>query len=170
MTPADRGATRLRTIGRRVRFARGGWRARVVPLSVVALICTGIASFAYTVSLFASLEGNAINTRFTVRGKQAVPKNLMVVRIDDVTFQDLEKQFPFPRAVDGKAISTIAAQHPAAIAVDLQLSEPSELGQNDDIALLTAVNDAHGKVIFSDTEPAANGNVAFVGSGRERRC
>jgi CHASE2 domain-containing sensor protein len=144
--------------------ARSGWRARVVPLLGVAAICSGIALFAYAMSLLATLEGSAINTRFTVRGTQTVPKNLMVVRIDDVTFQDLEKQFPFPRAVEGKAISTIAAQHPAAIAVDIQLSEPSELGQNDDIALLSAVDDAHGKVIFSDTEPDATGNVAFVGS------
>jgi adenylate cyclase len=95
-----------------------------------------------------------------------VPKNLMVVAIDPKSFQDLNKQFPFPRTVDGKAISTISKQHPAAIAVDVQLSEPSSLGQNDDIALLSAVNDAHGKVIFSDTEPTASGNVAFVGSGK----
>ena len=113
-----------------------------------------------------SLEGSTINTRFTVRGKQAVPKNLMVVAIDPKSFQDLNKQFPFPRKVDGKAISTISAQHPAAIAVDVQLSEPSSLGQNDDIALLSAVNDAHGKAIFSDTEPTATGNVAFLGSGK----
>ena len=113
-----------------------------------------------------SLEGSTINTRFTVRGTQAVPKNLMVVAIDPRSFQDLNKQFPFPRKVDGKAISTISAQHPAAIAVDVQLSEPSTLGQNDDIALLSAVNDAHGKAIFSDTEPTANGNVAFLGSGK----
>ena len=161
------GATASRTAGRRVRFrSAGGWRARLVPLLGVAVISSGIAGFAYAMSLLATLEGSSINTRFTVRGRQAVPGNLIVVRIDDVTFQDLNKQFPFPRAVDGKAISTISAQHPAAIAVDVQLSEPSELGQNDDLALLNAVNDAHGKVIFSDTEPAANGNVAFVGSGK----
>ncbi|MGZ4194848.1 MAG: CHASE2 domain-containing serine/threonine-protein kinase [Solirubrobacteraceae bacterium] len=151
----------------RVRFAsKGGWRARVVPLLVVALICTGIGVVTYAGSLFAGLEGSSINTRFSVRGKQAVPKNLMVVAIDAKTFQDLNKQFPFPRAVEGRAISTISAQHPAAIAVDIQLSEPSELGQNDDIALLSAVSDTHGKVVFSDSEPTkTGGNVAFLGSG-----
>jgi adenylate cyclase len=137
---------------------------RYLLLSLVAIGATAFGILGYGASLLQSLEGSTINTRFTVRGTQTVPKNLVVVRIDDATFSDLNKQFPFPRAVEGKAISNIAAQHPAAIAVDIQLSEPSNLGQNDDIALLSAVNDAHGKVIFSDTEPGANGSVSFLGS------
>ena len=139
---------------------------RILLLALVAIGATAFGVLGYGASLLQSLEGSTINTRFTVRGTQAVPKNLMVVAIDPRSFQDLNKQFPFPRKIDGKAISTISAQHPAAIAVDVQLSEPSSLGQDDDIALLSAVNDAHGKAIFSDTEPTATGNVAFVGSGK----
>ena len=139
---------------------------RILLLALVAIGATAFGVLGYGASLLQSLEGSTINTRFTVRGTQAVPKNLMVVAIDPRSFQDLNKQFPFPRKVDGKAISTISAQHPAAIAVDVQLSEPSSLGQDDDIALLSAVNDAHGKAIFSDTEPTATGNVAFVGSAK----
>jgi adenylate cyclase len=139
---------------------------RFLLLALVAIGATAFGILGYGASLLQSLEGSTINTRFTVRGTQAVPKNLMVVAIDPKSFQDLNKQFPFPRAVDGKAISTISKQHPAAIAVDIQLSEPSTLGQDDDVALLSAVNDAHGKVIFSDTEPTSKGNVAFLGSGK----
>src|ERR1700761_8000568 len=139
---------------------------RYLLLALVAIGATAFGILGYGASLLQSLEGSTINTRFTVRGTQPVPKNLMVVAIDPKSFQDLNKQFPFPRKIDGKAISTISAQHPAAIAVDVQLSEPSSLGQADDIALLSAVNDAHGKVIFSDTEPTSNGNVAFLGSGQ----
>jgi adenylate cyclase len=136
---------------------------RYLLLALVAIGATAFGVLGYGASLLQSLEGSTINTRFTVRGKQPVPKNLMVVAIDAKTFQDLNRQFPFPRAVDGRAISTIAAQHPAAIAVDVQVSEKSTLGQNDDVALLSAINDAHGKTIFSDTEPD-NGNVSFLGS------
>jgi adenylate cyclase len=139
---------------------------RYLLLALVAIGATAFGIIGYGASLLQSLEGSTINTRFTVRGTQAVPKNLVVVRIDDATFSDLNKQFPFPRAFEGKVISNISAQHPAAIAVDIQLSEPSNLGQNDDIALLSAVNDAHGKVIFSDTEPGPNGSVSFLGSAK----
>jgi adenylate cyclase len=135
-------------------------------LALVAVGATAFGILGYGASLLQSLEGSTINTRFTVRGKLAVPKNLMVVAIDPKSFQDLHTSFPFARAFEGKAISTISAQHPAAIAVDIQLSEASVRGQNDDVALLSAVNDAHGKVIFSDTEPTAVGNVSFLGSGK----
>jgi adenylate cyclase len=135
-------------------------------LGLVAVSATAFGIVGYGASLLQSLEGSTINTRFTVRGNLAVPKNLLVVAIDPKSFQDLNKQFPFPRAVDGKAISTISKQHPAAIAIDVQLSEPSVLGQGDDVALLSAVNDAHGKTIFSDTEPTGTGNVSFLGSGK----
>src|SRR5437899_3596925 len=125
---------------------------RFLLLALVGIGATAFGILGYGASLLQSLEGSTINTRFTVRGTQAVPKNLIVVAIDAKTFQDLRQPFPFPRAVEGKAISTISAQHPAAIAADIQFSEASPLGQNDDVALLSAINDAHAKAIVSDHE------------------
>src|SRR5690349_18509468 len=101
------------------RFGIGSNRnLRYLLLGLVAIGATAFGILGYGASLLQSLEGSTINTRFTVRGKQDVPKNIMVVAIDPRSFQDLNRQFPFPRAVDGKAISTISAQHPAAITVD----------------------------------------------------
>jgi adenylate cyclase len=150
-------ATRRRGIG-------SNRRLRVLLLALVAIAATAFGILGYGTSLLQSLEGSTVNTRFTVRGKQAVPKNLVVVAIDPTSFQDLKQPFPFPRAVEGKAISRISAQHPAAIAIDIQLSESSSRGQNDDVTLLNDINDAHGKTVFSDTEPTATGTVAFLGS------
>ncbi|MGZ4187792.1 MAG: CHASE2 domain-containing protein [Solirubrobacteraceae bacterium] len=149
------------------RFGIGSNRnLRYLLLALVAIGATAFGILGYGASLLQSLEGSTINTRFTVRGKQNVPKNIVVVNIDARTFQDLGQPFPFPRAVEAKAISTISAQHPAAIAADIQFSESSPRGQQDDIALLTAINDAHGKVIVSDNEPTDAGNVSFLGSGK----
>jgi adenylate cyclase len=134
-------------------------------LGLVALFATAFGVVAYATDLLGSLEGSTVNSRFSVRGTQKPPKNV-VVRIDATTFQDLNMQWPFPRAVDGRLLSRIAAEHPAAIAFDVQLSEPSELGQNDDVALLNAINNYPHKIVFSDTEPDAHGNVAFLGSGQ----
>jgi adenylate cyclase len=135
-------------------------------LGLVALFATAFGVVAYATDLLGSLEGSTVNSRFSVRGTQKPPKNVVVVRIDATTFQDLNMQWPFPRAVDGRLLSRIAAEHPAAIAFDVQLSEPSELGQNDDVALLNAINNYPHKIVFSDTEPDAHGNVAFLGSGQ----
>ncbi len=135
-------------------------------LGLVALFATAFGVVAYATDLLGSLEGSTINSRFSVRGTQKPPKNVVVVRIDATTFQDLNMQWPFPRAVDGRLLSRIASEHPAAIAFDVQLSEPSELGQNDDVALLNDISNYPHKIVFSDTEPDAHGNVAFLGSGQ----
>src|ERR1700761_5247174 len=108
---------------------------RYLLLALVAIGATAFGVVGYGASLLQSLEGSTINTRFTVRGKQAVPKNIVVVGIDPQTFSDLKLQWPFPRAVDGRVLANIAAERPKAIAFDVQLSEASALGQKDDIAL-----------------------------------
>src|ERR1700749_4110193 len=134
------------------RFGIGSGRnLKFLLLGLVALFATAFGIVAYATDML---------------GAQTPPKNIVVVRIDATTFQDLNMQWPFPRKADGRVISRIAAQHPAAIAFDVQLSEPSALGQNDDIALLTDVSNYPHKVVFSDTEPDTNGNVVFVGSGQ----
>ncbi|MBV9197177.1 MAG: adenylate/guanylate cyclase domain-containing protein [Solirubrobacterales bacterium] len=135
-------------------------------LALVALSASAFGIVAYAADLMGSLEGSTIDTRFSVRGNQPAPKDVVLVKIDSRTFQDLNLQWPFPRAVDGRVISRIAAEHPAAIAFDVQLSEPSQLGQQDDVALLSDVNSYPNKMVFSDTEPDAHGDVAFLGSGQ----
>jgi adenylate cyclase len=141
-------------------------RLRVLLLVLVAIGSTGIWIALYATDVFRSLEGSTINTRFSVRGKQSTPRNFVVVAVDTNTFDDLRLQWPFPRAVDGRVISRIAAEHPAAIAFDVQFSEPSEQGQADELSFLNAINNAGGKTVFSDTEPAPNGTVAFLGSSQ----
>ncbi len=47
----------------------------------------------------------------------------MVVRIDDVTFDELRKQWPFRRSVHANLIDRIAADRPKVIAYDVQFSE-----------------------------------------------
>ena len=142
---------------------------KLLLLGLVALFATAFGVVAYATDMLGSLEGSTVNSRFSVRGTQMAPKNIVVVRIDPKTFQDLNMQWPFPRKVDGQVISRIAAQHPAAIAFDVQLSEPSELGQNDDVALLNDISNYPHKIVFSDTEPDAKGNVAFLGSGQGKK-
>jgi adenylate cyclase len=133
-------------------------------LIAVAIGTAGLAILAYATDTFKSLEGYTVDTRFSVRGRERPPSNLVLVTVDAKTFDDLNKQWPFPRRVDGRVISRIAADHPAAIAFDVQLTEPSQLGQSDDLALLNAINGAHGKTVFSTTETDAKGNTRFLGS------
>jgi adenylate cyclase len=153
---------------------RSNRRLRELLLLLVALGAVGLAIGAYASDLLGSLEGTTVNTRFAIRGKERPPSNIVLVTIDPTTFRNLGL-WPLPRAIDGKLISRIAAEHPAAIAFDVQLSEHSELGKvvriggqsfrQDDLALLNDLSNYPGKVVFSDTEPFGNGDVSFLGSG-----
>jgi adenylate cyclase len=134
-------------------------------LAVVALGITALAIVAYGTHLLRSLELSTVNTRFSIRGAERPSKNIVLVKVDDKTFQDLNLQWPFPRATHGRLVDRIGAEHPAVIAFDIQFSEPSSRGQNDDVALLNALNRYPGKTVFTFTETDKHGNVIFLGSG-----
>jgi adenylate cyclase len=157
-------------------------RLRVLLLLLVAAFATALGIVAYGTHLLRSLELSTVNTRFSIRGNEKVPKNIVIVGIDSQSFSEVDKQFPFPRAVEAKLLNHIAAGDPKAVGFDVVFSQPSSLGQNDDIALLTAVNDfacrfsppsacaqnrnPPVKTVFSIQEVNTRGDFEFVGSGQ----
>ena len=72
-------------------------RLRLVLLAIVAVGATGLGVLAYETNLLRSLELSTVNTRFSIRGKQRPPANVVLVEIDSTTFDELGFQWPFPR-------------------------------------------------------------------------
>src|SRR5262249_4486396 len=82
-----------------------------------------------------SLELTSVDTRFSIRASTGMPKDVVVVAIDDKTFQDFvhygdshpgfKSQWPFPRCDMATALRHIAAGRPRVIAVDIQFTEPT---------------------------------------------
>ncbi len=155
---------------------------RLVLLAVVAVGATGLGVLAYETNLLRSLELSTVNTRFSIRGRQRPPANVVLVEIDSTTFNELGLQWPFPRRVHARVIENIARDHPKAIAYDVQFSEASACplsptgsqpppgqcpqARRDETALLTALNNAEGRTVMATTETEANGsgNTRFLGS------
>jgi adenylate cyclase len=153
---------------------------RRVLLAVVALGATGLAIVAYETDLLRSLELSTVNTRFSIRGHQRPPANIVLVEIDERTFDELDLQWPFPRRVHAKVIEDIARDHPRAIAYDVQFSEasacplstkgtqppPGECPQarSDETALLEALENAGGRTVMTTTETEGDGKTRFLGS------
>ena len=73
-----------------------------------------MAVLAYATNLLGTLEGNTVNARFAIRGKERPPTNIVIVKIDDKSFQDLN-DYPFPRRYYARLIRRIAPLHPLAI-------------------------------------------------------
>ncbi|HEY7961045.1 MAG TPA: adenylate/guanylate cyclase domain-containing protein [Solirubrobacteraceae bacterium] len=155
-------------------------RLRLTLLAIVALGATALGVVAYETDLLRTLELSTVDARFSIRGRERAPTNVVVVEIDEETFNELGLQWPFARRVHARAIENIARDHPRAIAYDVQFTEasacplspsghqprPGECAQAraDEAALIGALEAAHGRTVMVTTETDARGNTRFLGS------
>jgi len=144
-----------------------GARTRRGLLIIVALLSVAVGVVTYSTHALNAADLDTMNIRFSVRGPQKPAPDIVVVGVDDPTFTELHTSWPFCYSRHAQLISDIAAEHPKAIAYDIQLSDaphPGCGGQNDQLALINAINNANGRVVLGWQADATNGNVEFVGS------
>jgi adenylate cyclase len=127
----------------------------------LGVLLSALWVLAYATDAFRDIELDTVDTRFEIRGDRAPPKDLIVVEVDDVTFQDLDRRWPFPRRVHGQAVNHIAADKPRAIVYDVQFTERTSF--NDEFALLQALDKAHGKAVLATTEVNRRGQTKILG-------
>jgi len=145
---------------------------KVLLLGLVALGATGLALAGYATHTLRTLDLGTVNTRFSIRGSDKPPSNIVVVAIDDTSITAINKQWPFPRADQGRLLDRIGAGHPAAVAFDVVFSDPSQLGQKDDLALLNALGEdnVNGRVVLSFQETDSKGDVRLFGLGQTQKA
>ena len=138
-------------------------RARMIGLLAVAVTSVGLGVLAYGTDLFRTLDLNTVDTRFSIRGTQERPDDIVLVGIDDKTFNALDEQWPFPRHLHAEVIDRLREAGAKVIGYDVQFSEPTE--PKEDNALILAVQRADG-IVLSTTEvdEHGEGNV-FGGEG-----
>ena len=64
-----------------------------------------VISIAYGIGFLNNFERQTIDARFSVRGSQSAPKNIVLVLIDDITFGDLGLQWPYPRRIHAQVLA-----------------------------------------------------------------
>ena len=87
---------------------RSGTRLRVALFLAVGMAMTGLGLVAYGTNVFRDLDLSSVDTRFTIRGNQGAPKDIVVVKVDDKTFSDLQKRWPIPARLHAKLIDAAA--------------------------------------------------------------
>lgn len=142
-------------------------RARVGRLRTGLFLALGVALTAVALLLYAvdglrDLELQTVDARFQARGERATPRDIILVNVDDVTFNDLRLRWPFRRTVHATALRRIAADRPKAVGYDVQFTEPSERAE-DDLALAKAIDGAHGKVVLGTSEVDPHGHTQILG-------
>ena len=125
----------------------------------------GAALVAYLFGLLRPLELGVLDAHFSVRGKRPVPKGIVVVKIDDATFDSradggLGIQWPFPRHYHAIVLDRIHRDGAKVIAFDIQFTEPTVA--KEDNALVDAV-DRDRPVILATTEVDRNGHTKIFG-------
>jgi CHASE2 domain-containing sensor protein len=130
---------------------------------VAAAAVAALTSAAYLHHVFGSVEDSTMDRRFAIRGAHT-PKDVALVAIDDRTMSDMHLRWPFPRRYHAEVIEDVANDHPRAIAVDIQFTEPTD--PQDDNALIDAVGSADspfGRVVLGALEYDRTGHADVFG-------
>ncbi len=142
-------------------------RLRSALFGANALVLTGFVLAAYGIGVLDQPERDTLDTRFQVRGSQGAPEDVVVVAIDDVTFDELGVRWPFPRSLHARAIDRLRREGARVIAYDIQFTEQTR--PSEDNALIKAVDRTDG-VVLATTEVDERGGTAVFGGDRVLRA
>lgn len=135
--------------------------ARRTALLIVAVASAGLGLAAYATDLFNRTELDTVDARFSVRGEQPPPDDIVVVEIDDATFGDLQKRWPLPRSLHAELIDRLREAGVQSIVYDVQFTEPTKV--EEDNALITAVARAGRPVVLASEEVNERGETSVFG-------
>ena len=142
-------------------------RMRTLLFALVALGSIAAVCLVWGLGILDTFERNSIDARFSVRGTENPPPQIVVVAIDDVTTNALRRYvWPYPRRFHAQVLARIASDRPRAIAVDVQFTEQTDA--RDDNALINAVSLA-GNVVLATTETLPNGATRIFGGNSTLR-
>jgi CHASE2 domain-containing sensor protein len=144
-------------------MVRGRDTMAILVATLLALALALVAKDAY---LFDGVEDQTVAMRFQARGAH-VPNDVAVIAIDDVTFSDLETQWPFRRSLHARAIDALRKAGARRIVYDVQFTEPTK--EREDLALFNAISRAHG-VVLATTETDGHGGTNVLGGDENVRA
>jgi len=93
---------------------------------------------------FKFLEWKLFDSRLVIRGKEKPPKNIVIVAIDDDTYNNLKITFPYPRAYYAKLLNNLKKAGAKEVVFDIEFDTPSA----DDSTLSNAIK-SFGNVILA---------------------
>lgn len=126
----------------------------------VALLAAAVGLGAWAAGPLDELELDTVDARFAVRGEQPPPEGIVLVLVDDVSFDELGEQWPFPRSLHARLIDRLRRAGAGSIAYDVQFTEPTT--PREDGALLEAVA-RMGGVTLATSEVDARGRSNVFG-------
>jgi HD-GYP domain-containing protein (c-di-GMP phosphodiesterase class II) len=137
-----------------------GRRGRIAGLLAAGVAAASLAGIANLTGALDSLERATVTTRFSLRQVQR-PTRIVIVKIDDESFGELEKSWPFPRSYHARLIDQLSASGAKEIVYDVQFTEPSAKPE-EDVALYDAIG-AAGGVTLATSQSDGKGHTNVLG-------
>ncbi len=134
-------------------------------LLTAGLLAAAVAGVATWSGVLDPVEDTALDAMFQRRDAQP-PRDVAIVAIDDVTFSDLKRQWPFPRSMMGQAVERLHKAGAREIVVDVQFTEPTT--DKEDLALYDSIGRAGGAVLA--TSESDNGRTRVLGGDENLRA
>jgi adenylate cyclase len=141
-------------------------RLRVRLLLGVAVVSAAVGVVAYATDALREPELDTVDARFAIRGSEAAPDDIVVVGVDDISFGQLDRRWPYPRTYHAQVIDELSRDGARVIAYDVQFTEQTT--PRADNALITSVQraDRNSHVILATTEVGADGRTDIFGGDR----
>ncbi|HYA41210.1 MAG TPA: adenylate/guanylate cyclase domain-containing protein [Syntrophobacteraceae bacterium] len=98
--------------------------------------------------LITELENQVLDRFFGIRGARPSPPELLIVGIDEASFQELRLAWPWPRSLHARLIDRLSAAGARLVIFDVLFTEPTD--PENDAALASAIQRA-GNVLLAET-------------------
>ncbi|WP_445149918.1 CHASE2 domain-containing protein [Baekduia sp. Peel2402] len=135
---------------------------RVRRALIVAVAACAVTGGVAATGILDRAEDATVDERFALRESldaPGPPPDVVVVGIDDDSFERLDQQWPLPRALHAQAIETLLAAGARRVVYDVQFTEKSDDAAGD-AKLLDAAADP--RVVLGTTERDADGAPAIL--------
>lgn len=147
-------------------------RRRLLSLGLAGVLAAVTGLVLGATGVLDRTEMATVDQRFQNRGTHDRPTDIVVVGVQQQTFDALDAGFPLKRSVYARAIRNLTEAGAKLIVVDIQFSEPTQpfdgseaaltAAEAEDLALLDAIT-ASKRVVLATDEVTENGpNLLFV--------
>src|SRR3954447_26764247 len=123
-------------------------RRRLLVLLAVAVAAASAGILLRSEGTFTRLELDAFDLRMNLRPDRPPSPEVVVIGIDERTFGVLGEQWPLPRSYYARLLDRLRSAHARLVALDLQFTEGSPEGEEDeDVALYGGIERARPVVL-----------------------
>ena len=138
--------------------SRGAWREAALALAASALVLL-LAWAATFTRPWHALEFKTFDVLTALSAPQRGTYPVVILAIDEPTFQELQQHWPFPRSLHARLIERVHADGAAAIGMDVVFADPTS--EEEDAALERAVAVAAPVALASAREKIDSGNATL---------